>query len=1081
MTGKRAGLLFFAACAVFWPSTITAQTPCANPAAQIVRIANRVEHKVAAASVFVPATLNLNVCEGDSVRAGERSRATIAFLDRSVVLTIEQNTEWVVRRPTDPRRSLIELIRGAILFFTRQPLDIETPFVNATVEGTEFLVQVLNDRAVITVFEGRVQATNPQGSVTLTSNQSAVAAKGQAPQLQVIVRPRDAVQWALYYQPLLADDSLETLEQIPEGKRDARFYVRRAALLLRVGRLNEARADIKQALNRDPNDGEAYALSAVIAVALNDRAEALTNGQEAIKRSPKSATARVALSYALQANFQLEAAREQVSQAVADQPDDARAWARLAELWLSLGYLDRAQEAAGRASSLAPNVSRASTVLGFAALARVDISEARTAFERAIALESDSPLARLGLGLAKIRRGDLEGGRRDIEIAAALSPDDPIVRSYLGKAYFEEKRDTVAGDQLDMAKQLDPNDPTAWFYDAIRKQTLNRPIEALHDLTRSIELNDNRAVYRSRLLLDEDEAVRGARLGRIYRDLGFEQLALREGWKSLNVAPEDHAAHRLLADNYLVLPRHTIARDSELLQSQLLQPININPVQPRLADNGLVFLDDTVAAIGLNEFARLFAADQLRFVGDALVGEQDTFGDNLILSGIFNRLSFSIGQFHSSTDGVRENHDVSQDIYNGFVQADLTPSTSAQIEFRRTSSDIGDRQLLFDPDNFFSRQRSQGDTSSIRIGARHTFIPGSVLIGSYVHRTLDDDFREPDLALRVVEDQTADFVEVRHLQKWRQVNLTGGVGYYHGDRLQTTFFGSTAFPAALNVHHTNGYFYVSGNLNTALTVIAGLSGDDFDDGRFQRTQTNPKLGVSWTITPTTTIRGAFFRALQRTLIASQTIEPTQVAGFNQFFEDGNGTNSWRSGVAFDKRFGRGLYSGVEFSMRKLEIPVRIRGSVTNRDNEERLIKFYLYSTPTTQVAWGADYQIERLEPDPTKLPPLQAFTESTMHLVGVELRAFLRSGWFLRARPQFVYQKGLFQASPDDPFTMAPADTQFAVLNASVGYRLPNRWGVAALDVQNLFDNSFRFQDSAPRESRILPKRLVTARLTVTF
>ena len=59
-----------------------------------------------------------------------------------------------------------------------------------------------------------------------------------------------------------------------------------------------------------------------------------------------------------------------------------------------------------------------------------------------------------------------------------------------------------------VAKAYDPRDPTPWFYDAIRKQTDNRPVEALQDLEKSIELNDNRAVYRSRLLLDQDLAAR---------------------------------------------------------------------------------------------------------------------------------------------------------------------------------------------------------------------------------------------------------------------------------------------------------------------------------------------------------------------------------------------------------------------------------------------------------------------------------------------------------------------------------------------------------------------------------------------
>ena len=68
-------------------------------------------------------------------------------------------------------------------------------------------------------------------------------------------------------------------------------------------------------------------------------------------------------------------------------------------------------------------------------------------------------------------------------------------------------------------------------------------------------------------LLDEDLAARSAATGRIYNDLGFEQLGILEGWSSLNTDPGNHSAHRLLADNYAALPRHEISRVRELLQS----------------------------------------------------------------------------------------------------------------------------------------------------------------------------------------------------------------------------------------------------------------------------------------------------------------------------------------------------------------------------------------------------------------------------------------------------------------------------------------------------------------------------------
>src|SRR5262249_6217101 len=108
-------------------------------------------------------------------------------------------------------------------------------------------------------------------------------------------------------------------------------------------------------------------------------------------------------------------------------------------------------------------------------------------------------------------------------------PNNALIRSYLGKAYFEEKRTGLDEREYAVAKELDPKDPTPWFYDAITKQTTNRPVEALHDLQQAIERNDNRAVYRSRLLLDAELAPRSATLGRIYRDLASQQLPWGEG------------------------------------------------------------------------------------------------------------------------------------------------------------------------------------------------------------------------------------------------------------------------------------------------------------------------------------------------------------------------------------------------------------------------------------------------------------------------------------------------------------------------------------------------------------------------
>src|SRR5881398_4040605 len=143
----------------------------------------------------------------------------------------------------------------------------------------------------------------------------------------------------------------------------------------------------------------------------------------------------------------------------------------------------------------------------------------------------------------------------------------------------------------------------------------------------AIELNDNRAVYRSRLQLDSDLAARSASLARIYTDLGFQQLGLVEGWKSVNTDPSNYSAHRFLADSYAALPRHEIARVSELLQSQLLQPLNMTPIQPRLAESNLPLISaGGPGGLSFNEFNPMFNRNGVAFQISGIGGENGTWG-----------------------------------------------------------------------------------------------------------------------------------------------------------------------------------------------------------------------------------------------------------------------------------------------------------------------------------------------------------------------------------------------------------------------------------------------------------------------
>ena len=494
-----------------------------------------------------------------------------------------------------------------------------------------------------------------------------------------------------------------------------------------------------------PNDANALSLQAIIAVVQNDKDRALAVAEKNVAANPTSATARIALSFAQQARFDLPGARASVEKAVELDPRNALAFARLAELNSSFGDLDATFAAAQKAVALDPNLARTQTVLGFAYLTQVRTAEARAAFDKAIVLDQGDPLPRLGLGLAKIRDGRLDEGGRDIEIAASLDPTNSIVRAYLGKLYYEEKRFPLDEREFEMAQELDPKDPTAFFYDAILKQTTNRPVEALQAMEQAIALNDNRAVYRSELLLDSDNASRSASLARIYTDLGFQQLALVEGYKSVNADPTNFSAHRFLSDTYSVLPRHEIARVSELLQSQLLQPINLTPLQPRLAVSNLALISSSgPGTASFSEFNPLFTGDGYTAQFTGMGGEHGTYAGDAVVAGLVGKGAFSFGYSGFQTDGFRVNGDQKDQIFNAFGQYDFTPQTSVQAEYRHRNTKQGDVALRFFESDFFPGERNNTETDMVRAGFRHTFSPGSIVLASVIYQnSRDDGHRRP--------------------------------------------------------------------------------------------------------------------------------------------------------------------------------------------------------------------------------------------------------------------------------------------------------------------------------------------------
>lgn len=855
------------------------------------------------------------------------------------------------------------------------------------------------------------------------------------------------------------------------------------------------------------------ALLSVQALSQNQKEEAYRLANLAIAADPNSAAAYSALSYAQQSRFQLDKALLAADQAVSKAPEDALSWARKAELQLSMGQIAEAQTAAAKAFELDPELERTQTVLGFNFLLNANIPAAIQSFKNAVRLDSASPLARLGLGLAKIRDGNLAEGRQDIEIAVGLDPSNAMLSSYLGKAYYEELRKDQAQDQLDLAKQRDPKDPTAYFYDAILKLTTNRPVLALQNINKAIELNDNRAVYRSNLALDKDLAARSAAQARIYNELGFQQQGLLQGWLSLDKDSSNYSAHRLLADEYAALPRHEIARVSELLQSQLSQPLNITPIQPNLEETNLFVLNSLGPAnLGFNEYNPLFEYNRMALQASGIYGGNNTLGDNLQLSGIHNDLSFSLGQFNYGTDGFRPNNYFRQNLYNSFLQYKVSERLNVQFEYRHLEANNGDLGLNFDLNNFDNTYKQQTDQDSFRGGGRFEFSPKSSLIGSLIHEGIHisqnysrtfTPFNNINITDSFTNNRTFSGFNGELQHNYTDEHLSSISGFGHIDQQisktiieqdSTQIFGilnnsppSTSLYPNYNLYRTNFYNYSKIYLPNKLTVTLGLSVDDYHyTFQPQLTPVNPKLGLVWNPYNSTTLRAAFFRVLSVTVNANQTIEPTQVAGFNQFYDDIIGTIAWKAGVGLDHRFSEQFAGGLEYSKRNLDAP-----SSKLIYRSEGYARAYLNYVPQDWMAVGLEYFYEKINQlglssianDSLYATDLGLYDQVTTHRWPVTLSFFDSNGWSIKFKNSYVHQSGLFQNPNTDNGSSIdiPGVSNFFVSDLNLSFRFPNRHGMISLGANNLFDNKFNFQNTDYNDVFIAPGRVVFSRITLAF
>ncbi len=1099
------------------------------PLAKVAAVQNQVEAKSGSAVAWHAATRDEALRAADHLRTGAGSRAAILYSD-GTLHRLNEKSEIEILAPEAGKTGLLNVLSGQHHFTSRTPREfdrIKTPTVTAAIRGTEFVVDVAEGgTTTVTMIEGVVEASNEYGTLSVSAGEQAYVEPGKAPQRRVVVRPQDAASWALYYPSVLGGKDAERLAGLGQDGTD----LARAAALLSSGQAAQARPLVDKVLKDRANDPIALALSSVLATAANDKDAAMKAAEAAAAADPSSAAAALAVSFAAQSRFDIARARAEAERAASLDPTSSVALARVAELRMSEGDLDGALKAAQDAVTRAPNEARALAVLGFVELARRRTAEAESYFERAVSADAGLPLAHTGLGIARFRSGQNDQALDELRTATVLDPEDSLARSYLGKAYYELRRSDEAGKELARAKQSDPSDPTPHLYDAIRLQNENRPIEALDELRAAIDRNGKRAVYRSRLLLDQDLAARGADLARIYNDLGFEQVGVVAARRSADLDQANYSSHLFLSGNYRALPGFANSFLSEVLQARIYQPVNVSAARPDVVSE---------SSVSFNEYTALFDRPRTRLFAEATYGATDTDlgslfepgqlclaadgsvgpcidvverDDSLRWSGDIlgtfggDRYSAAVGVSKSSDDGFRQNNDVEQTRYRGFFEWAPTWRDNFQVNLLGGERETGDLPLRETPAAPFP-ERFDTDELNVGLGWHRRTSTGNDLAVSAIYNETEQSASRPSSGTEATGTLHGPQLEVQDVLRRSNVTWVFGAGAFDG-----TFELDDLAGTVLEEDDTffNGYAYAKIRDLGSVELTAGASFEKVDAPvgmlpardsfippvalGFSDSKVSPKLGVSVYPTSSTVVRMMGLYRLAPFLGRVQTLEPTQVAGFNQFFDDPGGTRSLSYGLGVDQGFGSRVFVGFSLVRRDLSVPEaycptpddfegckdRTPDRIVQRDADDEQVSVYVNAIFGKRVTGTVEYLHDESEFERTQVSTAKIFEDHVRtRRIRPEVRVLFPFGFFAVASAthfdQFVEQ---FDDLTSD--VRFPVDSDFWTADLSIGYRLPERWGSVSLDVRNLGDREYAFFLPAVQD-QVLPARSAVVRLRLTY
>jgi hypothetical protein len=517
-----------------------------------------------------------------------------------------------------------------------------------------------------------------------------------------------------------------------------------------------------------------------------------------------------------------------------------------------------------------------------------------------------------------------------------------------------------------------------------------------------------------------------------------------------------------------------------------------------------MFILDTAGpgTVAHSEFHPLLASNHLTVQGSATIGGNDTHGEQLTFSGINDRISFSTGFYGFESEGFRPNNDIDTRVGNVLVQYRPSATLSLIGELRSTEVEKGDLKLLFHDDNFNPNLRDHESFDTLRLGMHRQFGENGDLLAMLQLQDSATAFTiGPSVSTRLdADDEVVDLQHLYRLDRWQ---LTTGISLFGRDMHEANairfelpdppFLIEQFIENDVSTEHMSAYVYSDHQVTNAVTLTLGASVDELEDRGETQSAFNPKLGMSWTPNSRTTVRAAAFGVLHSPEATKVNIlprlEPTAVAGFNQFYYGSTGDEVARYGVGIDRRLSPDLSYGVELSRRDVDTSIFVLDSSLNIsafpiDASEDSLRVYAYWTFDDSLAFSAELQGDVFDNSGYVLQDGYARLET--YRLPLEFRYFRSGGFGAGLRLTYVDQSGDFGESTPVPgagivSTLFFDQDRFWVADANLTYRLRGRRGILNLTMHNLLDEEFNFQDLDPDNPRIMPDRLVSFGFTLAL